>query len=277
MDYHDLTHKVTAIAREAGDFIQREKEKFKSEDVKFKGQNDLVSYVDVETEKLLVKKLDQLLPEAHILAEEGKKDFHPAGYTWVIDPLDGTTNFVHQLPVYCTSIALMKGNKVVSGVVYEMNRDECFTAVRGQGAYLNGNRLQISTTRHIGDAMIATGFPYHEKSLIKRFGEVFREFIGRSQGVRRFGSAAIDLCYTACGRFDGYYEAFLKPWDVAAGTLMVSEAGGKVMDFNGGNDYIFGKQIIAGNPQLTVEIQDLLNKTLERYDAGTDKNSGRSR
>jgi myo-inositol-1(or 4)-monophosphatase len=247
MDIHAVSKGVIAIAKEAGSFIRRGSSNFNYSDVKHKGLNDMVSYIDEESEKLIVKGLKELLPEASVIAEEGNNISNDSEYTWVIDPLDGTTNFVHGLPAYAVSLALLKGKEPIIGVVYEISRDECFSAIINGGAYLNDKPIQISNHIELKDCLMATGFPVTIFDKIPAYMQVIQDFIRESHGVRRFGSAAMDLAYVACGRFDGFFEYNLNSWDVAAGVLIVKEAGGEINDFRGGDDYIFGKEIIAGN------------------------------
>jgi myo-inositol-1(or 4)-monophosphatase len=188
-----------------------------------------------------------MLPGSGFIAEEGTSTKKSDTYNWIIDPLDGTTNFSHGVPVFAVSIALMKRNELVLGVVYEINRDECFHAVKGQGAFLNHVSIKVSPVQTIDKALLATGFPYYNFDQMKQYLAILDEFMKGTHGLRRMGSAAVDLAYTACGRFEGFFEYNLQPWDVAAGALIVKEAGGLVTDFSGGNDFLFGRQIVAGN------------------------------
>jgi myo-inositol-1(or 4)-monophosphatase len=167
--------------------------------------------------------------------------------TWIIDPLDGTTNFIHGVPVYSISIALMEGPELILGVIYEINLKECFYTWKGSPSYLNGLEINVSVTDKVRDSLFATGFPYYDYGRLDPYLHFFRYLMENSHGLRRLGSAAADLAYVACGRFDGFYEYGLSPWDVAAGALIVKNAGGAVSDFNGKDDFIFGKEIIATN------------------------------
>lgn len=242
---------VKDAVRDTAYFIQGERKRFSQQDVGYKGWNDLVTYVDQQSEAKLVSALNEILPEAGVLAEEAHTELETdKAYNWIIDPLDGTLNFVHRLPMYAVSVALRRGSTMELGVVYEPNSDECFYAVRGQGAYLNGEPLHISETNEVANALFATGFPTPEHEAIAPYTRILNYLLTQSRGVRRFGSAAMDLCYTAAGRFDAYYEYGLKPWDVAAGALIVQEAGGTVSDFSGGDDYLFGREIVAGNSPI---------------------------
>jgi myo-inositol-1(or 4)-monophosphatase len=200
----------------------------------------------------LVTGLREILPAAGFLTEEGTTEGlvlpeNPQHLRWIIDPLDGTTNFIHQLPIFAISIALMQENEVLVGVVHEVNRDECFYAWLSGGAYCNGAPIAVSPARTLGESLLATGFPYYNFDRIQAYLAILNELMRHTHGLRRMGSAAVDLAYVACGRFEGYFEYNLKPWDVAAGVLIVQEAGGKVGDFKGGRDYVFGRQLVAAN------------------------------
>jgi len=190
------------------------------------------------------------LPESGFIAEEGTSSKHGERYNWVIDPLDGTTNYIQGVPIYAVSIGLLDGDELVVGVVYEVGLDECFYAWKKGGAYMNGEPIRVSERDDIHDALLATGFPYSNFDQLDEYLALLKWTMTNARGVRRLGSAATDLAYVACGRFDAFWEYDLKPWDVAAGALIVKEAGGVVTDFNGGNNYIFGGEIIASNALL---------------------------
>ena len=238
------------IARSAGKFMAEERKNFDPLRIETKGLHDLVSYVDRTSEQRIVAGLREVLPESGFIAEEGTSTKHGERYNWVIDPLDGTTNFIQGVPVYAVSIGLMEYDELVLGVVYEVGRDECFYAWKDGGAFLNGNPIKVSERNDIHDALLATGFPYNDFSKLDEYLELLKWTMTNARGVRRLGSAATDLAYVACGRFDSFWEYDLKPWDVAAGALIVKEAGGVVTDFSGKNDYIFGGEIIASNAVL---------------------------
>ena len=232
-----LTLQVTKLAREAGDFQLRELKNFELSRIEHKGRsNDLVSYVDKETEKLLIETLQKLIPEAGFETEEGTIEQSKTGLRWVIDPLDGTTNFLHKLPLFSISIGLAKGEEILLGVVHEPSRNECFYAWKDGGAYMNGERIETSKINDLSESLIATGFPYSLRGKAEQYFSLIRHFVETTHGVRRLGSAAIDLCYVACGRFEAYFEFNLKPWDVAAGIIIVREAGGVVTNYAGGTD-----------------------------------------
>lgn len=242
-----LCQNVCDLTKEVGQFIREERLKFSTEKVEIKGKNDFVSYVDKTSEQKLVTRLSQLLPESGFIAEEGTSTKKGDVYNWIIDPLDGTTNFIHGIPCFAISIALMRENELVMGVIYEINFDECFYAWENSPAYLNNKEISVSKGGKLADSLIATGFPYYDYNRLKEYMELFQYFMKHTHGLRRLGSAATDLAYVACGRFEGFYEYSLQPWDVAAGAFIVKQAGGKVTDFNGGNNFIFGKEIVAGN------------------------------
>ncbi|MDB4447617.1 inositol monophosphatase [Roseivirga sp.] len=253
-----LLQDVIVLVKETGEFIRQESRKFDHSKIEYKGMNDLVSYVDKEAEKRLVKGLSEILPGSGFVAEEGTSTHRSDIYNWIIDPLDGTTNFTHGLPVYAVSVALVKRGVLTLGVVYEINRDECFHAIKDQGAFLNHSPIKVSETKTLEKALLATGFPYYNFDQMQQYLTIINEFMQTTHGLRRMGSAAVDLVYTACGRFEGFFEYNLNAWDVAAGALIVQEAGGKVTDFKGGEDYLFGREIVAGNatqPEMLATIQ----------------------
>jgi len=232
-----ITLQVTRLAREAGDFQLTELKNFELNRIEHKGRsNDLVSYVDKETEQMLITGLTKLIPEAGFETEEGTIEQSSTGLRWVIDPLDGTTNFLHKIPAFSVSIALVQDDELLSGVVHEPSRNECFYAWKDGGAYLNGEAIAVSTIETLNDSLIATGFPYSLRGKSEEYFKLIRHFVETTHGVRRLGSAAIDLCYVACGRFEAYFEFNLKPWDVAAGILIIREAGGIVSNYSGGPD-----------------------------------------
>ena len=260
MNLQEITSQVASLSRHTGEFVRKAASEFNRDSIEYKGLNDMVSYVDKETEIRLVEGLLNILPEAGFIAEEGTgQKVDNQEFTWIIDPVDGTTNYMHGLPVFAISIALMKKDIIVSGVVYEINRDECFTAWLGGGAYLNNEPIKVSTAKFLKDSLIATGFPYYDFEKIENYLKILKELMQKSHGLRRFGAASVDLVYTACGRFEGFFEYNLKPWDVAAGTLIVQEAGGKVADFRGGDDFVFGRELIAGCGMFS-ELEEVISR-----------------
>lgn len=254
-NYESLCRQVIAIAKKTAEYIQSERGKLLQEQIEVKGLNDFVTRVDKNSEKLLVEALESIVPGAGFIAEENTKPQQGEIYNWIIDPLDGTTNFIHGAPCYCISIALMEHNQIIIGVIYELNLKECFYAWKGGGAYLNEQKIHVSQIASLKDSLLATGFPYYDYKWLNEYLELFKHFMKNTHGVRRLGSAAADLAYVAAGRFEGFYEYSLKSWDVAAGTLIVTEAGGRVSDFKGGNDFLFGQQIVCSNSKIFSELQ----------------------
>lgn len=235
--------------------------KDKNLNIQEKGDHDLVTDADVATEKEIIRIIKENFPKDEILAEESESEETLSDKrTWIIDPIDGTTNFAHDFPVYCVSVAMWENKKPQVGVVIEINRNEEFTAVAGEGAWLNGEKIQVSTTETSRDAFIATGFPYNDLSLVEPYLNLFRHLMKELQGIRRPGAATFDLCCVACGRFDGFYEYSLHAWDVAAACLIIQEAGGKVTDWNGGDGWLFGQRLIAGNSRIHSYLKDQIEK-----------------
>jgi myo-inositol-1(or 4)-monophosphatase len=260
-NYKELCFFACDIARSSGKIMAEERKNFDSSRIETKGMHDLVSYVDKESEKRITTGLQAVLPESGFIAEEGTTDKKGERFNWVIDPLDGTTNFIQGVPVYCVSIGLLDGDELVVGVVYEVGRDECFYAWKEGGAYLNGEPIHVSVRGDIHDALLATGFPYSDFSRMVDYMKFLDWAMRNARGVRRLGSAAADMAYVACGRFDAFWEYDLKPWDVAGGAIIVKEAGGTVMDYSGGNNYLFGREIIASN----VLLDDLILKKIADF------------
>ncbi|MDO9154263.1 MAG: inositol monophosphatase family protein [Paludibacter sp.] len=249
-----LTHFTCEIARSVGKFMANERKNFDDSKIENKGLHDLVSYVDKEAEKQIIEALQKLLPESGFIAEEGTNDKKGERFNWVIDPLDGTTNFIQGVPIYAVSIGLLDGDELVLGVVYEVGRDECFYAWKNGGAFLNGEPIHVSKRSNIHEALLATGFPYNDFSKMDTYMKFLEWTMKNARGVRRLGSAAADMVYVACGRFDAFWEYDLKPWDVAAGTVIVKEAGGTVTDYKGGDNYLFGREIVATNGLLKLPL-----------------------
>jgi len=262
--YKELCLFTCEIARTNGQFMAEERKSFDASMIENKGLHDLVSYVDKESEQRIIAALQVLLPDSGFIAEEGTSDKHGERFNWVIDPLDGTTNYIQGVPIYAVSIGLLDGDELVLGVVYEVGHDECFYAWKNGGAYLNGQPIHVSTRGDIQDALLATGFPYNDFSKMESYMEFLEWTMKNARGVRRLGSAATDLAYVACGRFDSFWEYDLKPWDVAAGTVIVKEAGGTVTDYKGGTDYLFGREIVATNGLLDKLILEKLTPNPSR-------------
>jgi len=260
MNLQLITAQANSLITQVGEFILHERENFTYDKVSDKGLNQLVSYVDIEAEKQLVAGLKLIVPEAGFITEENTIAQTQNEFVWIIDPLDGTTNFIHNVPVYSISVALAKGSEILVGIVYELGRKELFTAWQGGGAWCNGSRIKVSSVHEIKHSLLATGFPYTDFAQMENYLNVLKTLMQNSHGLRRMGSAAVDLAYTASGRFEGFFEYGLSPWDVAAGCLLVKEAGGNITDFSGGNDYLFGKSIIAGNKDTADELLDVISK-----------------
>jgi myo-inositol-1(or 4)-monophosphatase len=242
----DSAYKKTAVeaAIESGLFIRRSVGKIAV--ISYKGRSNIVTDVDRRSESMIIKKLQDAFPDHSILSEESSPIISSSSYKWIIDPLDGTTNFAHAFPFFCVSIALEAAGRTILGVVYDPIRDELFYAERDKGAYLNDKKIAVSDTRKLSDGFLATGFSY---GLRGRAGNVkyFRDFLMKSCAVRRAGSAALDMCYVACGRFDGFWEMGLHPWDSAAAFLIVQEAGGRVTKFDGSKYMPYDKEVLAAN------------------------------
>lgn len=258
MNLEKLTNQVCDLALETGEFLKQEITRLKATDIQLKGLHNYVTYVDQESEKRIVDKLSKLLPGSGFIAEENSA-LQRGEYTWVIDPLDGTTNFIHGVPLYCISIGLMHEDETIIGIVYEPNLKECFYTWKSAPSYLNGDIIHVSKTATIHESLFATGFPYYDYGRLDDYLAVFKHLLQNSGGARRLGSAAADLAYTACGRYDGFFEYGLSPWDVNAGALLVKNAGGIVTDFRGSDNYIFGKQIIAANSVVYAEFLKLFD------------------
>lgn len=242
-------------ARKAGNFLRRALDEVDTLQVQRKGVNDYVTEVDRKSEAILVETLQQTFPNYGFLAEEGHQiegKAEGADWQWVIDPLDGTTNFIHGFPQFCISIGLKHKGRMEHALIYDPVRDEEFTASRGRGASLNGRRIRVAKRVELGDCLISTGFPFRPDQLqyLDNYLAIFRDLTQTAQGIRRPGSAALDLAWLAAGRTDGFFEYGLSEWDVAAGSLLVTEAGGLVSDFVGGNNYLNSGNIVAGNPKV---------------------------
>jgi myo-inositol-1(or 4)-monophosphatase len=256
----EICVEIEKAARETGAFINKESESFDISRTETKGLNDFVSYVDKTSERMLVEKLSLLLPEAGFKTEEGTIEKKGIKYCWVIDPLDGTTNFLHGLNPFAISIGLLEDDEVVAGVVYVIRENEMFTAWRGGGAWLNGKQIHVSKAKNLSSSLIATGFPYSDFSRLDNYMNCFTWFCKNSQGVRRLGSAATDIAYVACGRFEVFYEYGLHQWDIAAGIIILREAGGKISDFSGNEKNLSGEEIVAANSSVYPEVLEIVRK-----------------
>ncbi len=246
---HPMLNIAVRAARTAGDQIVRNIERVDTLQIARKQRADFVTEVDRLAEREIIAVLRKAYPDHAILAEEsGASDGND--FQWIIDPLDGTTNFIHGFPQFAVSIALRHGRNLEHGVVYDPLRQELFTASRGRGAQLNSRRIRVSKLRHLEDALIGTGFPFKENQRVDDYLRVLRYFMGHSAGVRRPGAAALDLAYVAAGRLDGFWEDGLNPWDIAAGALLIREAGGLIGDAGGGEDFLESGNVLAANPHL---------------------------
>ncbi|HUH74721.1 MAG TPA: inositol monophosphatase family protein [Chitinophagales bacterium] len=253
----EFIQSVIEIAENVADFIQSHAGKINDQQIITKDLNSLVSFVDTGSEERIIEGLKKITPKAGFLAEEGTETVVENELIWIIDPLDGTTNFLHQIPTYAISLALQYQNEIIFGLVYEVNKKDCFYAVKDGGAFLNGKKIQVNTAS-FADSLIATGFPYYDFSKTNIYLGTLEELMRNTRGIRRLGAAAVDLAYVACGKFSGFFEYSLAPWDVAAGALIVQEAGGIVTDFNGGQDWLHGKSIIVGSPIVQNKLLEII-------------------
>ncbi len=269
MDHSVVCSKVVEIARAVGAFIKSESGKVASVDIETKYKNNFVSYVDKQAEEKIVQALRRLVPEAGFIVEEGTVERTEHVTQWVIDPLDGTTNFLHELPSYAVSIALQQHGETTIGVVYEINKDECFYAYKDGGSFLNGKKIEVSKTGKLEQALISTGFPYYDFEILDEYISLLKFLMRNTGGIRRYGAAAVDLCYVACGRYDAFFEHSLAPWDVAAGALIIDQAGGFVTDFAGGTNFLFGRQILGVNGALKDQFLNLSKEYLTNNEGKT--------
>ena len=249
---HPMLNIAVRAARAAGSIINRAALDLDVLKVATKGTNDFVTEVDRAAEQAIIDVLLEAYPGHGILAEESGRErgARSSDYLWIIDPLDGTTNFIHGLPVYAVSIALSFRGKIEQAVVYDPCRNDLFLASKGRGAYLNDRRLRVSRRTRMAEALIGTGFPFRRGDNFKRYLKMFEEVMQHCAGVRRPGAAALDLCYVAAGWYDGFFETGLSPWDVAAGSLMITEAGGLVGNFTGEADFLYQREVVAGSPRI---------------------------
>ena len=262
MKYARELEAAGGAAREGSQLIQEHAGRIGGDAVRDKGTHDLVTAVDESVQRLITNRLEEAFPDYDVLAEEGtdlrRHAASSGGYRWIIDPIDGTTNFLHGVPPYAISIALQHEDEVVLGVVLEASSGDLFTAVRGEGTYVNGEAVHVNETATLGQALLATGFPYRSFDHLEEYLDVLRRLMRGAQGLRRRGSAAIDLAHVACGRFGGFFETGLRPWDVAAGILLVEEAGGRVTDYRAQSNPLFAQQILATNGHVHEALLDEL-------------------
>jgi len=260
MQFTQVTNQVIEVSKQAGAFIREQRRIFDPAKIEYKGLNDLVSYVDKTAEEMIVSGLKDILPEAGFITEEKTINKTGERFNWIIDPLDGTTNFIHGMPIFSVSIALKEYDELVVGVVYEVNFDECFYAWKDSPAYMNGKEIKVSNDDTLAKSLLATGFPYYDFTKQAAYLELFAELMRNTHGIRRLGSAAVDLAYTACGRLEGFYEYNLNAWDVAAGILIVKQAGGEVVNFSGGEECMETRELVATNGKITQELLNLIQK-----------------
>ena len=259
MDLQYILKEAASIVRDTASYIFDEFGRVERSEIDVKELNSLVSRVDLEAERRLAKGLGALLPNSGFITEEKTVSTDYRNWMWVIDPLDGTTNYLRSLPVYAVSVALKNEEGTQLGIVMDIARRECYTATRGEGAFCNHEPISVSNTNLLTEAMVASGFPYDREKELEELMTRLKRVLKNVRGFRRYGSAAIDLAWVACGRFDAYYETKLNPWDVAAGALIVEEAGGKVSDFDGLPGDHDGKEILASNAILHDAIRKLMN------------------
>jgi myo-inositol-1(or 4)-monophosphatase len=256
---HPTVNIAVRAARAAGDIITRNMDRIDRLKITTKSSSiDFVSEVDNKAEAAIIEILKQAYPEHGILAEESGEQGDSTEFQWIIDPLDGTTNFLHGFPQFAVSIALKHNNRLETGVIYDPVTQELFTAARGQGAQLNGKKIRVSGHKGIKGALLGTGFPYHDQSYLDTYLETMKDLMAPAAGIRRPGSAALDLAWLAAGRIDGFWEFNLKAWDIAAGVLIVREAGGIITDFSGNDNYLASGDIIAASPRVFPEMLKII-------------------
>lgn len=261
---------IAKLAANEASKIIREYANSENFGVKLKGKNDLVTDADVASEKAIISCIKKTYPTDQFLAEESNTYTElPTGRVWIIDPIDGTTNFAHGFPIYCVSIALWVDGVPKVGLVLEVANGILFTAIEGGGAFQNGKPISISNNNNPSSALIGTGFPYNNLHLVDNYLRLFKELMSKTHGVRRPGSAAYDLCLVASGTYEGFYEYGLSPWDVAAGVLIIKEAGGIIIDWKGEQNWLFGKRIIAGNNTLCAFLKNEIHTCFEESELTT--------
>ncbi len=258
---HPMLNVAVKAARTAGAFINRASLDLDLLKVTTKSANDFVTEVDQKAEEVIIETLLSAYPGHGILAEESGRTHGAKNseYVWIIDPLDGTTNFIHGLPFYAVSIALAHRDQVQQAVVYDPTRNDLFYASKGRGAYLNDKRLRVSKRTRMADSLIGTGFPFRKGDNFQRYVKMFEEVMQQCAGVRRPGAAALDLCYVAAGYYDGFFETGLNAWDIAAASLMITEAGGLVGNFTGEADFMYQRELVAGNPKIYGQMVNILS------------------
>ncbi len=251
-----------AAARLAGEVILNKLGRLGAREIEAKRAFDFVTEVDRKSESVIIETIRKKFPSHSFLAEETLKQPETGDYRWIIDPLDGTTNYIHGYPMFSVSIALQFGGEIISAVVFDPLRDELFQAVRGGGAFLNGQRLRVSQTA-LEKSLVATGFPFRKKEMTDLYLKAFRMIFLEVSDIRRAGSAALDLAYVAAGRLDGFFELNLSPWDIAAGSLLITEAGGIITDFAGTGDFLSTGNVVAGNPSIQPQILEKITEAFK--------------
>ena len=262
MDLKSIDLEVVDLCRSVAAFIRTERENFDNTRIEQKEKfNNLVSYVDKESEKKLVSKLLQILPKAGFITEEGTVEQSQSNdYNWIIDPLDGTTNFLHGLPVYAISVGLAYRQEVILGIVHDVVHNDSYHAVQEGNAYCNDKTIRVTPAKTLSETLLATGFPYFQFDKTEAYLDIIKTFLDKTHGIRRLGSAAMDLAYVASGKLDGFFEYNLNAWDVAAGSFIVKQAGGKVTDFKGGNNFLFGGELCASNTNIHPEMLQVIRE-----------------
>ena len=257
-----LNAQLQILIHKTGDFIREEFERFSFQDVIYKSENNPVSYVDIQAERMLREGCSSLIPGSGFINEESDEVQSTNGYTWIIDPLDGTVNFMHGNPHFSISLALSFEGELIMGYIFDVMAREMFVALKGKGATLNGRKLQVSHHEAVSSSIIVMGFPYEPGVWLEAYLRLLAQLVQTTQGLRRTGSAALDLAYVAAGRVEGFFEFGLNPWDIAAGVLLIEEAGGKVSDFTNGNNFLFGRQLLGSNGRIHNEVLQLIQAHL---------------
>ncbi len=255
-DLENKCYKVITLVRETGAVISKALKEKQKLVISEKGAHDFVTQIDKQAEERLINGLSRILPGSGFLAEENTGNISGREFMWIIDPLDGTTNFIHSVPLFSISVALMYQHQPVVGVIYEINLDECFYSWQNGDAYLNNDKIKVSSINNLSRSLFATGFPYYNYDRLDSYMGLFIQMLKTTSGLRRLGSAAVDLAWVACGRLEGFFEYGLHPWDVAAGAFIIQQAGGIVCDFEGKNNYLYGKEIVACNKEIHTEFMN---------------------
>ncbi len=260
-DLHAMLETAQEAARTGGSILMDAFGTLRQNQIDLKGRGDYVTELDRRSEEAIIQMIRARYPDHAINAEESGESGH-SPFRWLVDPLDGTANYVQGIPIFAVSIAVLKGDDILAGVVFHPDRDEMFTAVRQGGAFLNGRPIRVSDRQKMAYAMLASGFPWRSKDYLDPYLECFKRLFLDAAGIRRMGAAAIDLAYTACGRFDGFWEMKLGPWDIAAGILLIREAGGVATDFHGGEAFLSSGNVVAGSKNIHSQILEVIRDNL---------------